>query len=198
MEEKKYLRKINVSENDINEILESIEDQKLKEATRAFFLVKLDKYIKWMDNIDKLIVEEEKNPEDLWNEFNRYSLNIIKEGDKVTSQIKNRLITSRIKDKFRVLVGYWVYQGKLMERGYIKPRGYPGDYKILEGMYDNLPWTKEGIGYLWDKFFINVDYVKSVRKRKDALKKILKKFLKDRVNTEVSVMNLGSGSGREV
>jgi 16S rRNA G966 N2-methylase RsmD len=97
-----------------------------------------------------------------------------------------------------MVVGYWLYQGKMMKRGYQKPRGYPGDYKMLEGMYDNVPWTKDGIGYLWDKFFINVDYVKSVRKRKDALKKILNKFLNGRANTEVSIMNLGSGSGREV
>lgn len=192
------MKKINIYEHDINAILELIKNRKLKEATKKFFLFKLDRYIKKLDDIDKQILQEKKTPEEFWHEFNKQSLNIVKEGDKITSQIGNRIIIKQIKDKFRKFIGPWLYKGKMMKRGYEKPRGYPGDYKMLEGIYDNKPWTKEGIGYLSDMLLLNDEYVISVKKRKDTMKKILQDFLFIRKIPEVSIMNLGCGSAREV
>ena len=186
---------LTIPEKEIREILEGIKEKKTKNKIKNFFLFTLNNYIEKLIAIEKSI--SYKKSEELWKELRKYNFDILRIGDKIVSEIRNRIIVKRIKEKFRMFLSFSTYQGKLVKRAYKKPRGYPGDYKMLEGIYNNKAWTKKGIGHLWDKILLNDEYVKSVRYRKDHMKKILEQFLKEKT-TEVNITNLGCGSAREV
>ena len=61
-------------------------------------------------------------------------------------------------------VRYLVHQDPLTERSYFKPRGYPGDYATLVGIYDNVPKTR-GFGGYFDLYFLNTVLARGVRER---------------------------------
>ncbi len=82
-----------------------------------------------------------------------------------------------------------------MKRALEKPRGYPGDYQMLEYIYNNEP-ISEGIGHYFDKGFLDSELVRSVINRKNMTKEVIKTLIKDGKN--LKILNLASGSCREI
>jgi len=78
-----------------------------------------------------------------------------------------------------------------------KPFGYSGDFKIIEDIYHNKPCTT-GFDRLWDNRFLELDASKSTRERKEDFKQILKDFLSKSKKNCSRIMNLASGSAREL
>lgn len=87
--------------------------------------------------------------------------------------------------------------GPISQRAYERPRGYPGDYGIIEMFYDNKVNAK-GLGVYWDRFVLDQDYVQAVRDRKDRMKEVLREFIVSSPEKSLSIFNLGSGSCREL
>lgn len=75
------------------------------------------------------------------------------------------------------------------------PRGYPGDYEILEAIYRNVPLSS-GIGYLLDLFFLNTTLAVAVKERLATLREMLRAELKSR--NRPRVLDIACGSSREV
>ncbi len=111
--------------------------------------------------------------------------------------IKNDILLPRLKQFFRDSIGGHLFKSRYFRRGYTKPKGYPGDYQIIEAMYNNNPISK-GVGYLFDKYFLQVDYVRAVRDRKDSMKGFLKRFIYDYPVKEIKILNIACGSCREI
>ncbi len=78
-----------------------------------------------------------------------------------------------------------------------KPYGYSGDFKIIDNIYCNQPRTNS-ISRLWDNWFLQLAAPKAVRERKRDFKKIIFDFVKERGNKNLRIMNLASGSAREI
>jgi hypothetical protein len=102
------------------------------------------------------------------------------------------------KRQFRARIRPWYYQSFLMKRATEKPLGYPGDYEILEGIYDNIPLS-DGFGQYLDQLFLNDRLAVAVRHRKNMIRDYLKSELENlgKKQNAVRILNIASGSCRE-
>lgn len=82
-----------------------------------------------------------------------------------------------------------------MDRARTWPRGYPGDYKTIEGFYKNLAQSG-GFGYYLDKHFLSTSLAMAVRERKKKLAELLAKELASRKGP--SILDIACGSCREL
>jgi len=91
---------------------------------------------------------------------------------------------------------YFLY-GDLAVRSFKKPYGYPGDFKIIDDIYQNKPSTS-GFGRLWDNYFQQMAASKATRERKEDFKQIISDFVTKGQNQNIHIMNLASGPAREI
>ncbi len=75
------------------------------------------------------------------------------------------------------------------------PRGYPGDYKMLENIYRNIPLS-DGIGYLLDLHFLNTALAVGVRERLATLRELLRRELE--VRQKPTILDVACGPCREI
>jgi hypothetical protein len=177
-------------------ILNKTKDVKEKELIKNYwnsdFMVYLEKLSKISAQID-----EGLNKDEAFKIVNEFNENIMEKGDILEKNLNNALLIKKIKKCFRDICGPWVYRSSVVKHAYLKPRGYPGDYKLLEIIYDNKPISTD-IGYCYDKYFLNNAYAVAVRNRKDKMKEILKDYVSNSETTKVRILNLACGSTREL
>ena len=109
-----------------------------------------------------------------------------------------------IKIKFREEINPWYSRSYLMTRATVKPKGFPGDFELLEGIYNDLPVIDEvegersrGIGLYLDRWFLDSHLAKAVRNRKDYMKEFLSDRIIERGGNGLDILNLASGPCRE-
>jgi len=101
-----------------------------------------------------------------------------------------RIFINRIRELF--LKG--VYIGWSLK----KPYGYAGDFKIMDDIYKNNP-TTTGFDRLFDNYYQMSSICVAVRNRKEDFKRLITDFIKEkRGRTSIRIMDLASGSCREV
>jgi len=103
----------------------------------------------------------------------------------------------RLKKIFNKRYKHYFLYGDLTRRSYEKPFGYAGDFKVIDDIYRNQPATV-GFDGLWDRYFLQMTASKATRQRKEELKKIIFNIVKDCSYRNIRIMNLGSGSAREI
>jgi 2-polyprenyl-3-methyl-5-hydroxy-6-metoxy-1,4-benzoquinol methylase len=181
----------------VESILNLISEPDIRQQVSDFWFKACVGYI---DSVVKLSekIDQKVNPslevEKLFFQLTDYVMN---EARIIENKVKQKIVINKIKDAFRELVGEWIYRGVIVKRGFEKPRGYPGDYKVIEEVYDNTPLSKS-IGYYSDKYFLNNEYAVAVRNRKDKMREILLSFLVEESNKSVRILNLACGSCREI
>jgi extracellular factor (EF) 3-hydroxypalmitic acid methyl ester biosynthesis protein len=82
-----------------------------------------------------------------------------------------------------------------MQRGRTKPRGYPGDYLLLTGIYDNVP-KATGLGGYLDLYFLNSELARAVRSRVQAAREFVVAEI-DRLERPLEILNVACGPSRE-
>ena len=70
-----------------------------------------------------------------------------------------------LKLELRQAMQPWFSKSWFLNRALEKPRGYPGDFDILEGIYDNRV-KSSGIGEVLDLYFLQKTIAQAVRNRK--------------------------------
>ena len=75
------------------------------------------------------------------------------------------------------------------------PRGYQGDYQMLEGVYRNIPLAT-GLGYYLDRYSLSTSLGVAVRERRASLRGFLSRELAQR--RKPAVLDIACGSCREV
>lgn len=75
-----------------------------------------------------------------------------------------------------------------------KPYGYPGDFQLIDWIYNNKPLS-QGKGRLWDEMFLRQPAAQAVRNRVDFFERQLSMCCNSR---GTSVLSLASGPCREV
>lgn len=153
-------------------------------------------YKKKVISLEKSMLNHDVNPEVAFKRMKRLTDSLIMSGERITSSY-DKAKKKEFKKWFREQLKDHIYKGGLIRRGFEKPRGYAGDYLTIESAYDNVPWSKLGIGFFWDKYMLTDAYIESVRRRKDTIKRILRGFLESS-RGEKRILNMGSGSGREL
>lgn len=104
---------------------------------------------------------------------------------------------SRLKNIFAKRYRRYFLCGEFIKWAYQKPFGYPGDFKIIDDIYQNQPCTT-GFDRLWDNYFQQLATSKAVRERKEDLKRIIFDFVSKRRTRNVRIMSLASGPAREI
>ncbi len=94
-------------------------------------------------------------------------------------------------------------KSNFFKRVYFKPKGYPGDFLMMEAIYKNMPNGDGLLGKLIDKYFLNAPAARAVRERRRMLSKLLfdysSKITENLDNEEkLKIMNLACGSNREL
>lgn len=105
--------------------------------------------------------------------------------------------TKEFKSAFDYIHKKWLLRSSFASRSYLKPLGYPGDYVLMEKIYNNRPMGK-GINKYIDRYFLNTDGCKMIRMRKNIIINIMKKLISEKGNNDsiIGILDLGAGSGR--
>jgi len=122
---------------------------------------------------------------------------LVEAGDKLESRLNNSCLISAIKNRVRSLLGHLLYQSTMFKRAFEKPHGYPGDYKMLELVYDNIE-VSCGIGEYIDCYGLNVPYAAAIRHRKDKMRDMLYDFINASREPSLHIINLASGACRDI
>ncbi len=100
---------------------------------------------------------------------------------------------------FKEIFPYFM-RSRFAERAYYKPKGYAGDYLMMEMIYRNQPDGDGKLGRLVDGWCLNTDAAQAVRGRRELLGTLLGSW-KNKVHTHdepFRVLNLACGSSREL
>jgi len=197
-ETKKELLRKELIKTQISSLLNGINDLKIKEQISQFFLKDVSEYITDLINLSNLASVSKGGDVEAHQKLIKLTNEIVLRGYYLEEYVKNKIVMNRVKENFRFLVGTWAYKSKIVKRAFEKPRGYPGDYRMIEDVYSNQPYSR-GIGRCYDVHFLNNPYAIAVRYRKDMLRELLHKFINENSKkTSIKILNLACGSCREI
>jgi 2-polyprenyl-3-methyl-5-hydroxy-6-metoxy-1,4-benzoquinol methylase len=98
-------------------------------------------------------------------------------------------------DEFREKIRNILNENSLIGHGFVKPYGYPGDFKLIDNIYqfciNDDPKYKN-----WDLFFQNQPGANAVRNRKDYFIESCKRLVSEKEDARVLI--LGSGPASDV
>ena len=190
---KEYIRQIvrpQIEKMNLNEIL--------KQKIIGFFENDVNTFARQYSKNEKAILRGFLEKEEAKNVVRELINQIVEKGNLLFNDIQESKILSKIKEIFRQTIGCWIYQSELMTHALTKPRGYPGDYKMIEIVYNNKLISKK-IGQGIDRYFLDDAYAVAVRNRKKGMGKILKEQIKKvKINETLKIMNAACGSSREI
>lgn len=143
-----------------------------------------------------------KHPNDWYKFEDIFNLNLDKLYSDILQFDKENIVKSepkvyRLKKIFEKRYRHYFLYGEFVKRSYEKPLGYAGDFKIIDDIYQNQPRTV-GFDRLCDNYFQQLAASKSVRERKEDFKNFILNFVKEHTNEDIRLMNLASGSAREI
>ena len=100
---------------------------------------------------------------------------------------------------FKEIFPYFM-RSRFAERAYFKPKGYAGDFLMMEAIYRNIPDGDGVFGLMVDRYCLNAPPPRAVRARRRLLSRLLEKHVGRlmTVRDTISIMNLACGSNREL
>ena len=102
-----------------------------------------------------------------------------------------------VKDYTELVLTPELSHGAVWWRSYFKPAGYPGDFEIMNYVYD---WQREGPDvYSQLMHRVGLDVAECIGTRMHVVRKVIDDVVRARANgTPARIMSLGCGSAREV
>lgn len=182
----------------INTFLNEIKQVELKKQISDFFLNDMLNYINEVFKIISHLPKENEYSEEIEKKLEELHTQIILKGYCLEELLGDKNRMQKVKDNFRQLVSSWIYKSIIMRRAFEKPRGYPGDHRMLETVYDNKPISKNAVGVYFDNYFLKNPYAVAVRIRKDRLRELLRKFITETKLKKVNILDIACGSCREI
>ncbi len=101
----------------------------------------------------------------------------------------------RKQEEFRRRTDKWFATSYFMQRARTWPRGYPGDFEIIERAYDGQPLSS-GLGRLLDQYFLTTTLAHAIRYRRALMRELLAE--KMRAHHGLRILNIGCGPCREI
>ena len=100
---------------------------------------------------------------------------------------------------FKEIFPYFM-RSRFAERAFYKPKGYAGDFLMMEMIYQNRPEGDGKLGKLVDEWCINTAAARAVRGRRELLSSILESWCEKHRSREnvTRILNLACGSNREL
>lgn len=110
-------------------------------------------------------------------------------------QIEDADLVRELQSRFQNTIDPWFRQSWFMERARTKPRGCPGDYALLNAIYDRQP-KSSGLGGYLDLYFLGTELGRAVPARMESARR----FLNDQIanaDQDLRIMNVACGPCRE-
>jgi len=100
---------------------------------------------------------------------------------------------------FKELFPYFM-RSRLAERAYYKPKGFAGDFKMMEQIYRMTPDGDGKLGRLIDGWLLKQIPPQAVRNRRVLLRRLLDRLCRERLHLgrPLFIMNLACGPSREL
>ncbi|MCU0961300.1 MAG: class I SAM-dependent methyltransferase [Pirellulaceae bacterium] len=98
-------------------------------------------------------------------------------------------------EEFRRRTDAWFATSYFMQRARTWPRGYPGDFEIIDRAYDNQPLSA-GLGRLFDQYFLTTTLAHAIRYRRALMREILADKMRE--HRGARILNIGCGPCREI
>ena len=104
---------------------------------------------------------------------------------------------------FKEIFPYFM-RSRFAQRAYFKPKGYAGDFLMMEAIYRNEPDGDGLLGLLVDRYCLDTPPARAVRERRRLLSDIIEEEVERRISwglkpgETVRIMNLACGSNREL
>lgn len=100
---------------------------------------------------------------------------------------------------FKEIFPYFM-RSRFAERAYYKPKGYAGDFQMMEMIYKNEPAGDGKLGILVDGWCLNTKAASAVRCRRDLMSDLLAQWSRNRGDAGklFRILNLACGSSREL
>jgi len=152
------------------------------EADVAAEIVSFGNFARSLDEIDK-------NAEHLFHDRLR---RIEEMSNSLSPEIKKTLRTHCLKETESELC-----QSTMIQHGRSKPFGYSGDFQMIDWTYTKHVESPTRRGEMWDRFYHRQVAPLAVCSRKDRFGEQLKLIAK-KAGSRITVLNTGSGPGREV
>lgn len=180
----------------IKGLLSEVKDSRVKKEIRHFFLKDVLEYITKITKLLPYLSEREYSLE-LEKKLERLNIEILLKGYCLELLLSDKGIMRKVKDNFRQLAGTWIYKSIIVKRAFDKRKSYQGDYKMLEFIYENRVISKS-IGRYLDNTFLKSPYAVGIRLRKDKIRELLLKFIKEIDRREINILSIPCGSCREI
>lgn len=182
----------------IKKLTGEIKDNRIKAVISNFFLEDILAYTNEINKIISYLSNNSFYSEEIEKKIAILNNQILLKGCSLEELIDSKAVMNKSKEHFRSLVGVWAYKSLIVKRAFEKPRGYPGDYLMIETVYNNRTLTKSGIGYYFDKYFLSNPYAVAVRYRKDRLREIIKNEIQQSKAEKIKIFDIACGSCREI
>ncbi len=100
---------------------------------------------------------------------------------------------------FKELFPYFM-RSRFAERAYYKPKGYAGDFMMMELIYRQNPDGDGKLGRLIDGWLLKQAPARAVRNRRRLLRRLLDQFFREKLAQEptIDLINLACGPAREL
>jgi SAM-dependent methyltransferase len=101
---------------------------------------------------------------------------------------------------FKEIFPYFM-RSRFAERAYFKPKGYAGDFLMMEHIYANIPKGEGRLGEIIDRFCLQRPGSRAIRGRRTLLKDQLMRLssaIVARGEKRIRIMNLACGPNREL
>lgn len=100
-----------------------------------------------------------------------------------------------VQARYREAIWPWFGKSWFIQRSFTKPRGYPGDYELLNSIYDRVPKSQGFGGYL-DRYIVDSTLGRAVVARLRAAREFLTSEVAAR-GGNARILNVACGPGRE-
>jgi len=94
-----------------------------------------------------------------------------------------------------------IMKSRFADRAYSKPKGYAGDFMMMEMLYQNTPDGDGKLGIVIDNWCLNTPSAQAVRNRKKLLSGKIQSICDQKKDTQdgpIHIMNLACGPNREL
>ncbi len=179
-----------------DEIAAKVADRDLQRDIQSFFIIDIRIALERLIDGDTALART-AGPEEIQDHCSQALDELAEAGDRLDTALQDQAVIKQIKARVRSLLGHFLYQSRVFRRAFEKPRGYPGDYDMLEMAYNNRV-VSSGIGGLLDRYGLDLPYSEAIRLRKDMMHDILRSYIGSRTCSDLRILNLASGPCREI
>jgi hypothetical protein len=158
----------------------------------------LDSYLQQLDALVLDLERDDDRTEEKDTALQRLNDSFLKTAEECLNGFQDKRNTRVFLKYFRETRPEYYYSSEIMDKGYKKYRGYPGDFEMMHYVYGNQPCSRSLLGRYFDVYFLNNAYAVAVRGRKNKMVAILRATLEGHAGKSLRILNLPCGPARDV